>query len=241
MKRFIKLLVFILFFCFSISINAQITHTGNNRTGSDFIGVNSGSNGPLDIRNDLTCSTCSLDFYINTTHYLQLQASGDLNVVQGANGYKIGTNYVLRHNNIPTSIFVGIESGFSTPTTTGGVQNTYVGYKSGRSTTSGYDNTILGYTAGQLTSTGFENCFIGSYAGHDNVLGQSNVFIGFKAGEQNDGAVANKGSWNTIVGFKAGSKTYRGNANCFYGKYSGDENKKGNNNSFYGSHSGRYR
>ncbi len=166
----------------------------------------------------------------------------------------INNNYVLRHNNNTSDIFVGVDAGNGTmsghsntlvgnstgTSLTSGLQNTYVGYQSGKSTTTGYDNTILGYTAGESTTTGIENCFIGSYAGHDNVGGSSNVFIGFKAGYKNYGSTANTGSWNTIVGFHAGENDSIGNANCYYGKYSGDRNKTGNGNSYYGSHSGQY-
>jgi hypothetical protein len=160
MRTRIFLIIVLLGIISKNSLFSQTTTTNNARPAtSAFNGWdNTGTPGPLDIRNDFSPRE-RIDFWLNTLNCLQIQTSGDLDVVQGANGYKIGNNYVLRNNNIPTSIFVGVQSGFSTPTTTGSVNNTYVGYKTGYSTTTtlGYDNTFIGYTAGELTTDGIEN------------------------------------------------------------------------------------
>ncbi len=248
--KYANIITFTLFAVMLISIKfatAQSTSTGNLTSGFpnqpsstsplDFLGWENTVYYPLLIKTMATGANAQpIEFYTDSTLYLRLQKSGDLDVVVGSKGYKIGNEYVLRHNNTPTSIFVGVESGLANPT---GVQNTYVGYKSGKSTTTGYDNTFIGYTAGENDTSGFENCFVGSYAGHDNLKGQSNVFIGFQAGYHMVGSATNLGSWNTIVGFHAGENNYDGKANCYYGKYSGDKNKLGSGNSFYGAHSGQ--
>jgi len=109
--------------------------TGNTTAGTEKLGSSSGN--------------FNLDFYINNTNWMSLLTSGDLNIVQPSKGYKIDSEFVLWHNNIPSNIFVGVGTGST------GTDNTFVGSN----------------TAGNLGNTGTGNSFIGSNAGFSNTSG----------------------------------------------------------------------
>ncbi len=215
------------------SAYSQISHTGLNRTGTDQVGYDgsAGTPGQLEIRNDFsTCAACSIDFYIDNNKFLQVLTGGDLNIVQPANGYKIDNDFVLRHNGILSSIYVGINAG----NTAGAIENTFVGTNSGAASgTTGVDgtqNTFIGYYAGPITTEGYHNTFVGSHAGFSNIYGNSNTLIGYEAGR------SCVGNYNTIVGREAGYWN-TGSDNSFFGKAAGF-NSTGTNNCYIGNHAG---
>jgi hypothetical protein len=93
----------------AISANAQTPWyiSGNTTVGTEKIGSISG-NFPL-------------EFYFNNINLMTLQTTKDLDLTQTVAAYKIENNKILWHNNIPSSIFVGVGTGFT------GIHNTFVG------------------------------------------------------------------------------------------------------------------
>lgn len=124
---------------------------------------------------------------------------GDINVNTPASGYRIDSNYVLRHNGDTRNIFVGIGAGVSN--------------------TLGFGNTFTGHVAGNNNTIGYWNTFMGDSAGFSNTEGKKNTYIGNKAGFSNVGVIDSVyGNFNTFTGYKAGYENTRGAANCFYGR-----------------------
>ena len=129
------------------------------------------------------------------------------------------------------NVFIGYESGKGqgTSTTNQGDRNTLLGYQTNADNTTGDDNVTIGYQAGRFNTTGDENVFIGSSSGKDNTTGAGNVFVGMNAGENN----TNGGS-NTFFGKNSGAANTSGATNAFFGMNSGDANTTGSNNTFLG-------
>ena len=99
---------------------------------------------------------------------------------------------------------------FTAPTNLGN-KNTLVGYSTGMGVT-GVENTSLGYLSGRCLSTGNYNCFVGSGAGTNLSTGDGNVIIGEDAG-----ANISTGSENVFVGGAAGWSNTSGNNNVAVG------------------------
>jgi hypothetical protein len=182
---------------------------------------------------------------------------GDININSTANGYRlttgVGSNYVLRQNNIPSNIyvgtlsgngnatnsntFVGYKSGFKSGNTGVGVRNTFVGNVAGFNNDQGEENSYFGdscgyHTVGVTTGTtsGRHNTFLGASAGFWNVDGRSNVYTGFEAGYNNTG------DYNVMIGRACGRNAF-GSDNCYYGKDVA-QSINGSDNCYYGSHAG---
>lgn len=104
---------------------SQITNLTTTATGAnEYVGWNNaGTSKALDIKNN-SLTANNIDFYISSTKFLEVLTSGDLNLVVGTSGYKIGNNYVLRNNNNTSDIFVGVGVGNATMS---GHFNTLVG------------------------------------------------------------------------------------------------------------------
>lgn len=236
---------------------SQSTTTNNTRPATPaFNGWDGGGTNPgaLDIRNDFSgCTICNIDFYIDNNKFVQVLTSGDVNVVVGTNGYMIDNDFVLRHNNIKSNIYVGVGAGNtnatayntfvgdSTGTNTGnsivfpgeGTRNTFVGHLAGFSNDRGQENSFFGDSAGYNTlggiDNGYHNTFIGASTGWSNISGKSNTLVGFECGYKNDSS-----NYNTMVGRAAG-KNAVGTANSYFGKDAADI-LKGNGNCCYGAH-----
>ena len=101
-----------------------------------------------------------------------------------------------------------------------GINNTVVGAAAGgqAGNMTGAYNTLLGNLAGQAISTGASNCYIGFEAGYNNTTGVSNTVLGYEAGY--GGTAGGNGSYNTLLGFGAGTFSY-GSSNIFIGYKAG--------------------
>jgi hypothetical protein len=113
-----------------------------------------------------------------------------------------------------------------------GTRNIFIGESTGTSTT-GIDNVFLGYRSGLNNIVGATNTFLGSYAGYTNNSGNGNVLTGYNAGRLNT-----TGSYNTFSGSNAGYSNTTGAENVFIGHYTGYTNSSGKNNVFLGSYAG---
>ena len=80
---------------------------------------------------------------------LTLKTTGDLNLNTAAKGYQINGSYVLWHNNVSGSIYVGGAGN----ATSAGWNNTFVGKSAGASNGTGQENVIVGYQAGYLNGS----------------------------------------------------------------------------------------
>lgn len=153
----------------------------------------------------------------------------------------------------PENIFLGLNSGIATtpgvPNSASGINNIFIGNKSGILNSSGYDNIMIGDSVGVSNVSGFYNVFIGNTAGYLNNSGHRNVFIGHEAGYSNSdkpyntfiGAYAGRNSTgfeNTFVGCLAGSQNTIGHDNSYFGFWAGSQNTTGSCNSNFGSGSG---
>ena len=144
---------------------SQSTTTNNTRPATPaFNGWDGGGTNPeaLDIRNDFSgCTICNIYFYIDNNKFVQVLTSGDVNVVVGTNGYMIDNDFVLRHNNIKSNIYVGVGAGNTNAT----AYNTFVGVSTGTNT----GNSIV------FPGEGTRNTFVGHMAGcpHDRLAENS--------------------------------------------------------------------
>lgn len=174
--------------------------------------------------------TDNIDVFIGT---------GSIDLSTALSSYKIGTLPVLWHNNIPTSIYLGVGAGNALGLLN--FNNTFVGNNAGTSNinANSTDNTFIGFNAGfsnngtAALTPGNANTFVGSGTGQSNGIGFHNTFIGYNSGASNL-----SGSWNTCTGINSGLSNTTGGGNCFYGKRAGLNNLTGGGNDFYGSHSG---
>lgn len=89
------------------------------------------------------------------------------------------------------------------------------------SNVNGYYNTALGYKAGYTNATGQKCVFVGAQAGL-NSTASFNTFVGFAAGSTNS-----SGSLNTFVGYIAGTANTTGSNNTYIGLDAGYANTTG--------------
>lgn len=143
-------------------------------------------------------------------HLLDL-IGGDINT-QSAKGYRIGNDYILRHNNHPEDLFVGIGAGNATMTQH---YQTCVGNLAGTAITSGKFNSLVGYAAGISNTSGQYNTVLGHAAMAYNTSSSSNTMIGYTAGYLTTGPL------NTYVGSLAGYYNTTGYQNTFVGASTG--------------------
>ena len=128
--------------------------------------------------------------------------------------------------------FIGSRSGYYS--TTGGTNNSFVGFQSGQNSTTGPRNSFLGSESGLNNTVGHDNVFIGFKSGRENQNGNYNTFVGSNAGLSSTG-----GTSNTFVGYNVGSSTNNtGRDNTFVGRETGKDNNSGSSNSFFGNLSG---
>lgn len=93
------------------NINAQVSNPTNNWSLGAYAGWNTANN---------------LDFNLGNPSitYMSLLTSGDLNITNAVNGYKIDTNFVLRHAGDIENIFVGVGTAWSNT----GSYNSFIDY-----------------------------------------------------------------------------------------------------------------
>jgi hypothetical protein len=132
------------------------------------------------------------------------------------------------------NISIGHESGLSLSSASSsvGIYNTFLGYRSGENNTTGRSNNFFGYMSG-LTNNGDCNIFIGKESGKNNNTGGYNIFMGNQTGFNN-----NDGTFNAFLGWRSGYKNIGGDGNIFLGFLAGYENTEGNNNIFIGYNAG---
>ncbi len=118
-----------------------------------------------------------------------------------------------------------------------GNYNTWIGHLSGVGTngsSSGIENVAIGLSSGRNVTTGEKNVFIGPYTAGDSataVTGSYNVVVGARAGR-----FLGSGANNTIVGRQAGYNQISGTGSVFLG-YQAGFNETGSNK-LYVSNSG---
>ncbi len=222
--------------------NSPISH---DRVAGYYLGWNaSGTAGTLEIRNDFTGTPYTIEFWLNSVARIEMQQDGDLNVLTGTQGYQIDGNYVLRHNNITSNIYVGVGAGDNTT----GTNNSFTGNLAGNINSSGTDNTFNGFNSGSNNDYANFNTFMGSYSGFSN-NSDNNTFIGYISGAGNATGVenvflgANSGAFsnadnNTFLGFESGFNNTDGANNTFVGHKSGLNNSSGAENTFIGKSAG---
>ncbi|MCW5907462.1 MAG: tail fiber domain-containing protein [Chitinophagales bacterium] len=224
-------------FLFPWELSSQCTTgvpwcTGLNAIGgTDFLGGNGSNTNPLRIQTSGTTAITILGTNQNVGIGMANPAfrvdvdGGDINVHTAANGYRIGNDYVIWHNDDLSNIYVGVGAGLND----GGANNTFVGNDAGNSNTNGTDNTFIGRDAG-LDNNGDNNTFIGSAAGAANTTGAANVFIGTSAA-----ATHETGDHNVIIGADAAWNSDGGDGNVIIGgNGTGSGNMAGSNNTFIG-------
>jgi hypothetical protein len=97
--------------------------------------------------------------------------------------------------------------GMTQNTANTGIENTFVGYRSGNANSSGGRNVFSGYQAGNVNTTGNLNHFDGYNAGFYNTTGSFNCFVGPGAGSGNI-----DGTYNTCLGYNANVDAHLTNA-----------------------------
>jgi len=157
---------------------------------------------------------------------------GKLNLSVDTNSVVIGFNAGINidESTIGENTFIGYRSGRSNTT---GVRNNLFGFDSGHNLLTGSENVLVGHKSGYMLATGWNNTFLGNLSGYRVASGFNNVLLGNNAG----GGIQSGGN-NTIVGTSAGTSTSIGGNNVFIGFTSGQTND-GSNNIFIGYQSGR--
>ena len=113
-----------------------------------------------------------------------------------------------------------------------GINNVFIGIKSGSSITSASHNTLVGFKTGLVMTAADNNVCLGSYVGKDITTAQKNTIIGSNA------AIAmTSGSENIIAGYNATAVITTGNKNIIMGSTTGSSLSTGNLNVFIGHNS----
>ena len=132
--------------------------------------------------------------------------------------------------NAGQSVFIGDSTGYVTQQD----QNTFVGYRAGRSQVSGVFNSFFGSESGAESTGGNFNSFYGYQSGKQNITGHDNSFFGSAAALNN-----RHGSYNTFLGQGAGLSNLDGNDNIAIGNsyssaYAGNKNVVAGNEALSG-------
>ena len=175
-----------------------------------------------------------------TTTYTDNIADSSLTVLGGYWQPNTTTQYITINGTSgltidPKATYLGVSAGASV--SSGGGQNTLIGYQAGTLNTSAQSNTFIGHQAGAATTTGGSNTYIGVSAGGTIVSGTGNIGIGVNTLNGINGG----GSNNTAVGYYAlGAGTpAAGNYSTALGLFAGYL-ATGSNNIFIGAYCGRY-
>ncbi len=138
-------------------------------------------------------------------------------------------------NSHPSNTLFGTNSGLNM--TTGGNNNTFMGFEAGKNTTFGADNLIIGYQAGLNNTSGAANTFVGKSAGQSITTQNGNTFVGWNAAANNTGddntAIGENalsgvsGSSNVAIGGSALTSIGSGSRNVAVGIGAGRNNNNG--------------
>ena len=153
------------------------------------------------------------------------------NVVIGRLAYQAGSN--------DNNTIIGTQAGYAGNSTSA----VLIGFKAGYNNT-GSANTIIGNEAGFSHTSGTGCTFIGQDAGYYNTTSGANTYVGGQAGIFQTGLYnsafgnlalfgangASNASYNTAVGYDAGSDITSGASNTFLGTFAGNTIKTGNDN-----------
>ena len=117
------------------------------------------------------------------------------NITDYGTGVTISTDINVNSINIgrgkdSSNLFVGYQA-LGTASTTNNTSVAFGDYALGSLTTGGTNNTALGYSSLYKTTTGNENTAIGQYAAYFNTTGQYNLAIGNSALQSNIGSTQN--------------------------------------------------
>lgn len=167
-----------------------------------------------------TAPTYLIDLYAGTNN--------DVNT-SSTNGYRINGTYMLWNNNKAGCIYVG--QGGTTSSNTG-INNTFVGFESGKVNSSGNKNHFSGTYAGTANTTGSYCTYDGYLSGASNISGLYNTCIGYNAGYYNTTS-----SYNTLMGNQAGFDNTAAH-NTLIGNVAGENLTSGGYNTIVGSLAG---
>ena len=178
---------------------------------------------------DFTKAGRTVDFMRITPDTIRFNINND-NTKGPKGGFAIGGYDITGKGNVNQDFM------YVTPqTSSSGLYNTFLGYKSGNSNGStAHSNSFIGNQAGFTNFSGYSNVFIGYKAGYTNYSGVSNVYVGTNAGEKN------LGSNNVLVGDDAGKSLTGGNKNLYIGSLAGSTDINGDYNTYIGIEAGRY-
>ncbi|BDX37346.1 hypothetical protein CYCD_07010 [Tenuifilaceae bacterium CYCD] len=165
----------------------------------------------------------------------------------GANNTEGGDNVFLgtQAGFVNTTGFYNTILGFEAGLNNNGSDNTFIGYRAGKSQQSQGGNVYIGSKAGRDATNGTQNVYIGESTGLSTTYGKANVFIGYEAGlsTTGDASITDKGSYNVYLGYQAGRAGNLVFRNVFLGyqagmnTYAGVDNE-GSVNVFIGSEAG---
>jgi len=157
----------------------------------------------------------------------KLDVNGDINISAADTGYKIDDNTVLFASDTTFDTLVGVGAGATL--TSGGTQNTAVGFQALNSEVTADNNTAIGYQAlfSHSGSVGL-NTAVGAQALFSNLSGTVNTAIGRRA------LFSSLASNNTAVGTDASQSSTTGTDNTAVGLSALNDNIVGNNNAALG-------
>jgi hypothetical protein len=205
--------------------------------------VGLGTNNPLqrlEVNGDINMPGSS-NIRFNNLPFLTLKGSNSIAIGINAGGSNSDRNVYIGHEagkNVgapDNNIYLGYQSGFgaTSGTLNSGVQNVFLGAKTGFSNTTGVYNLFIGSLSGESNTTGSFNAFFGAGSGNANTTGIANIFLGTNSGNKNT-----TGSGNLFFGNSSGRNNTTGTQNVFVGSGSGYVNITGNSNTFLGSQAG---
>lgn len=125
----------------------------------------------------------------------------------GRDNTALGYNALRANTTSDRNIAIGknalITQSFNNGGSAYNAQNVAIGYEAlsvnqPTSSSNGINNTAVGYQSGKANTTGTNNTFIGNYAAEANTTGSNNVALGYQAGN-----VLTTGSNNTLLGYQA--------------------------------------
>jgi hypothetical protein len=155
-----------------------------------------------------------------------------MNITSASGITAIGFEAYFTGTTQPNSVFLGMQSGYSS--TTGQGKNNFTGVQSGYSNTTGRENNNTGFQSGYSNQTGFGNNWYGNQAGYNNRGNLNNGFgkgaffsLGASTATGNSGfgndifSVLDSSSYNTGIGQDVFYQLLRGNANFGAGQSAG--------------------
>ena len=273
MKTKTRIIYFLLTVCLFDNAFGQsdIAGVGTGHVGVSgyYVGWNSSTAIPLEIRTNNTLAPQPIEFYTANALRMTIGTAGTVGILTtpGTNGllvnnsidllssafgegYKIGNKLLLSKPGT-NNTFLGENAGINL---TSGTDNFFAGFKAGQNNSSGSWNTFIGSEAGANNTTGEYNAFVGQLTGNGNTTGSHNTYYGHHSGYSNTtgsfnvlfgyhagyGTVGTTASLNTFIGYFPGESIYDGERNTALGNYSGFNLTSGDENVLMGNFAGRF-